>query len=54
MQELYDLFQLEEECTDEMVEPQQQSPSEQLFMSLSEAAVSGLEAPKTMKFQGQI
>ena len=54
MQELYDLFQLEEECTDEMVEPQQQSPSEQLFMSLSEAAVSGLEVPKMMKFQGQI
>jgi len=54
MQELYDLFQLEEECTDEMIETQQQSTSEQLFMSLSEAAVFGLEAPKTMKFQGQI
>ena len=37
-----------------MVEPQQQSPSEQLFMSLSEAVVSGLEVPKMMKFQGQI
>jgi len=37
-----------------MIETQQQSTSEQLFMSLSEAAVSGLEVPKMMKFQGQI
>ena len=51
IQELYDLIQFEEEQSEEDFS---QPGSEHLFFSLSEAALTGVEAPKTMRFKGFI
>ena len=52
VQELWELFQLE----DEHPEYQVSSPttSEELFLALSKAAVSGSDAPRTVKLSGSI
>ncbi|CAN6343657.1 unnamed protein product [Urochloa humidicola] len=52
IQELWELCQLEEQVTER--HDASEDNSEQLFLALSEAAVTGAEAPQTMRFQGMI
>jgi hypothetical protein len=52
VQELWELFQLDDE---EMATASQPDfPSEQLFMAISKAAITGVDAPRTVKFMGSI
>ena len=51
IQELYDLIPFEDEHSKEDFS---QPGSGQLFLSLSEAALTGVEAPRTMRFKGLI
>ncbi|CAO2191183.1 unnamed protein product [Urochloa humidicola] len=52
IQELWELCQLEEE--DLIHHKGSDDSSEQLFLAISESAVSGIEGPRTMRFQGTI
>jgi len=51
IQELYDMIQFGEEASEEDCSAQQ---SDHLFLTLSEAALTGADAPKTMRFKGSI
>ena len=52
VQELWELFQLEDEATEYHVT----SPdaAEELFLAISKAAIHGADAPRTVKFSGSI
>ena len=52
VQELWELFQLEDEATEYHVS----SPdaAEELFLAISKAAIHGADAPRTVKFSGSI
>lgn len=52
IQELYDLLQFEDDSVD--VSSEVDAADAQLFLALPEAAVSGHEAPKTIRFKGHI
>jgi len=52
VQELWELFQLEDMSVDSHSMPAESS--EQLFLAISKAAVTGQGAPRTMKFLGSI
>jgi len=52
VQELWELFQLEDMYVDSHSMPAESS--EQLFLAISKAAVTGQGAPRTMKFLGSI
>ncbi|WVZ53030.1 hypothetical protein U9M48_004021 [Paspalum notatum var. saurae] len=52
LQEVWDLFQLSEESPSEVYE--EEMASDQLFLTVSVAAVQGLESSRTMRFQGML
>jgi hypothetical protein len=52
VQELWELFQLDDEEVATASQPG--FPSEQLFMAISKAAITGVDAPRTVKFMGSI
>jgi hypothetical protein len=52
VQELWELFQLEDELSELRSEPA--GSSDQLLLAISKAAVNGVEAPRTVKFLGSI
>ncbi|WVZ88489.1 hypothetical protein U9M48_035006 [Paspalum notatum var. saurae] len=52
LQEVWDLFQLSEESLSEEIG--EEPASDQLFLTVSVAAVQGLESSRTMRFQGML
>jgi hypothetical protein len=52
VQELWELFQLDDEEVATASQPG--FPSEQLFLAISKAAITGVDAPRTVKFMGSI